>query len=82
VDKVLTSVNHCLITNLLGQNIVGTEMSVNDENAQSPNETQFPLSKLLSQGLWIHMVFTRNPRQQKIKDSYVMVMQSMPPFVQ
>jgi len=51
VDKVLTSVNHCLITNLLGQNIVGTEMSVNDENAQSPNVTQNPRGESLSQGV-------------------------------
>lgn len=39
VDKVLTSANNSLITNLLDQAIVGTDMSVmNGENVQSPNE--------------------------------------------
>jgi len=51
VDKVLTSANHSLITNLLDQNIVGTDILVNDENALSPNETQFPLGESLSGGV-------------------------------
>jgi len=50
-DKVLTSANHSFITNLLDQTIVGTDMSVNDENSQSPNETQNRLGESLSQGV-------------------------------
>lgn len=39
VDKVLTSANNSLITNLLDQAIVGTDMSMmNGENFQSLNE--------------------------------------------
>jgi len=51
VDKVLTSANHSLITNLLDQTIVGTDMSVNCENTQSPNGTQIPQGDSLSQGV-------------------------------
>ncbi|KAF0758369.1 CCHC-type domain-containing protein, partial [Aphis craccivora] len=40
VDKVLTSANSSLITNLLDQTIVGIDMSATNENAQLSNGTQ------------------------------------------
>jgi len=79
VDKVLTSTIHSLITNLLNQTIVRTNMLVNDENAQSPNETQISLSR---GGRTADLHGSPEERQQKIKDSYVMVKQGVPPYVQ